>query len=70
MFLPNTRPKDAEEIVQRLLMHVEHIGIRNDAGDEIVQRIDIEYVVCCAETGETFEELLQRARQNLLMLEH
>ena len=70
MFLPNTKPKDAEEIVQRLLMHVEHIGIRNDTGDEIVQRIDIEYVVCCAETGETFEELLQRARQNLLMLEH
>lgn len=70
MFLPNTRQEDAEEIARRLLMHVEHIGIINDAGEKIIQRIDIDYVVCSAQEGESFEELLQRARQNLSKHEH
>lgn len=70
MFLPKTSLEDAEEIVRRLLMHVEHIGIVNDAGEKVIQRIDVEYVVCRAEEGESFEQLLQRGRQNLLKLEH
>lgn len=65
MFLPNARKEDAEEIVNRLLAHAEHIGIKNHEGDEVVQKVKIEYVVCCAEQGETFEDLLQRARQML-----
>lgn len=62
IFLPNTHSQDAEEIVKRLQILAEHIKLTDEKGNEVVQKVEIDYVISSARTDEAFEELLQRAR--------
>lgn len=63
IFLPDARMEEAEEIVQRFLSYMEHVVLHDAAGEEHLIKVDLEYSICSAEPGESFEELLRRAKQ-------
>lgn len=63
IFLPETQPADAEEIVKRFLSHMEHVVLLNNEGEEVVVKVELAYSICSANPGEGFEELLRRAKE-------
>lgn len=65
LFLPNTQKEHAEDIVKRILLHAEHIDVANSDGNEVIQDLEIEYVICTAKIDESFEVLMQRARKSI-----
>jgi diguanylate cyclase (GGDEF)-like protein len=63
IFLPDTKVVEAEEIVQRFLSHMEHIVLQDSQGKETVVAVAVAYQICQAQEGESFENILHRAKQ-------
>lgn len=63
IFLADTTLTEAQDIVQRFLNHVEHVVLNNGEGKETVVTVELDHATCCAQPGETFEDLLRRAKE-------
>lgn len=61
MFLPNTSPQNAEDIVKRLQTLTQHVEIENEQGEKHIQKVEVDFTINTATAEETFEELIQRA---------